>query len=127
MSKTDKTRPWRVQINDAPGMRAAHMCTGIRRLHVTAACDLPTDPWTYADTVCRWEPAREPVPHWKMFSDTGYRQTARRAWFSAERAAQRTILRDLTRQANSRGEINEDRVDNRQTHRYCEYTGGWWD
>ncbi|MCV7210773.1 hypothetical protein H7J75_19170 [Mycolicibacterium canariasense] len=62
-----------------------------------------------------------------MFSDTGYRQTARRAWFSAERAAQRTILRDLTRQANSRGEINEDRVDNRQTHRYCEYTGGWWD
>lgn len=62
-----------------------------------------------------------------MFSDTAYRTAGRRAWFRADRAHQREILGALAREANSAGEIDEDRIDNRQTHRGAAYRGGWWD
>lgn len=78
-------------------------------------------------TDCTWEPAHAPT-HWrKMFSDSSYRQVARRDWNRADRTAQRTILRSLTRDANSLDEVNEDVIDNRQTHRFAAYGGGWWD
>ncbi len=66
-------------------------------------------------------------PHWKAYSDTAYRQPARRAWFSSDRAAQRVIARSLARDANSGGVIDEDVIDNRQTSRGAEYGGGYWD
>ncbi|ULP48353.1 hypothetical protein [Mycolicibacter virginiensis] len=55
------------------------------------------------------------------------RQPFRREWFASERAAQRRIARSLTRDANSGGEVAEDVIDDRQTHRHASYGGGWWD
>lgn len=127
MSKTDKTRPWRVQMNDAPAMRAAHTCEGLHRLHAPFPCDLPDDPWSFADTGCRWEPVHRPVPHRKMFSESRYRQIARRQWYAAERAARRAALRSLTRDAMRGGAPDESVIDNRVAGRYAQYSGGWWD
>lgn len=59
---------------------------------------------------------------------TDRRKPHRREWFSAERAHQRQIARELTRAANS-GSLDEaeELIDNRQTHVGGEYHGGWWD
>lgn len=126
MSKTDKTRPWRVQITDAHAMRAVHRCESLRRLHAPRPCDLPTDPWSLSDTVCCWEPVREPV-HWpKMFADQK-RKHCRRQWYASERTARRATLRALTRDAAYGGEVDENVINNRVPGRYQMYSGGWWD
>ncbi|CPT60347.1 Uncharacterised protein [Mycobacteroides abscessus subsp. abscessus] len=127
MSKTDKTRPWRVQMNDIRAMRAVHMCDDLHRLHARFPCDLPDDPWSFTDTGCRWEPAHEPMLNRKLFSESRYRQSARRSWYSAERAARRNTLRSLTRDAMYGGEVDESVIDNRVACRHGMYSGGWWD
>ncbi len=130
MSDTDKTDPIWVRLNDhRRDVRAAHSY----RCHGSggAACDLP--PWPVdrhrREAECRYRPAGE---LWERVYRGSYtaapsRQPFRREWFASERAAQRAILRNLTRTANSGGEIDEDRIDNPQTHRYATYGGGWWD
>ncbi len=125
MSNTDKTRPARVQERDALAMRAEHGWSCLSQ----GVCDLSDDPWGRDNftAYCSWVPVRDPVPHWKLHSDTAWRQHARRDWFRADRAAQRAILRALTREVNSAGEVEEDSIDNRQTHRGAEYGGGYWD
>ncbi|KXO98388.1 Uncharacterised protein (plasmid) [Tsukamurella tyrosinosolvens] len=125
MSKTDKTRPSHVQVHDAPAMRPNHSYACLRR----GECDLPADPWSRDNftAYCEWEPVSEPVPWRKLFSESGYRQTARRRWYRADRTAQRAIARSLTRDANSSGEIDEDVIDNRVAGPYALYGGGWWD
>ncbi|RDH13415.1 hypothetical protein [Tsukamurella pulmonis] len=125
MSKTDKTRPAHVQERDSHAMRPEHFsaCIG------GGECDLPDEPRSHdsVESRCRWVPVRGIEPYWKAFSDTPYRQACRRAWFSSDRAAQRAIARNLTRDANSGGDIDEDVIDNRQTSRGAEYGGGYWD
>lgn len=127
MSKTDKTRPWRVQLNDVRAMRPMHMCGDLHRRHTPFVCDLPDYPWSFTDTGCRWEPVREPTVNRKMFSESRYRQFARRAWYSSERAARRSALRSLTRDAMYGGDVDESVVDNRVAGRYAMYGGGWWE
>ncbi|BBX82190.1 hypothetical protein MAUB_00630 [Mycolicibacterium aubagnense] len=127
MSKTDKTRPWRVQMNDAPAMRAAHTCGDLHHLHAAFPCDLPNDPWSQANTGCRWEPVHEPVPNWKMFSESRYRRLARRQCYASERSARRSALRSLTRDAMYGGAVDDSVIDNRVAGRYAQYSGGWWD
>lgn len=127
MSKTDKTRPWRVQMNDAAVKRAQHRCGDLDWSAARRRCDLPSDPRSMAHTICSWEPVRGPVQRHKMFSDTNYRSVARRRWYSSERAARRTMLRWLTRDAALGGEADEDVIDNRVVRRYAQYGGGWWD
>lgn len=58
---------------------------------------------------------------------TRSRRAFRRAWFASERAARRAILRSLTRDALYGGEVHEDVIDNRQTHRSVTWGGGYWD
>ncbi|WP_134770994.1 hypothetical protein [Mycobacteroides abscessus] len=62
-----------------------------------------------------------------MFSESRYRQSARRAWYSSERAARRNALRALTRDAMYGGKVDEGVIDNRVASRHGMYSGGWWD
>lgn len=119
MSKTDKTRLWRVQMNDVRAMRAVHMCDGLHHLHARFPCDLPDDPWSFTDTGCRWEPVREPTVNRKLFSESKYRKFARRQWYSGERAARRGALRSLTRDAMYGGDVDENVIENRVASRYA--------
>ncbi|CPR73594.1 Uncharacterised protein [Mycobacteroides abscessus] len=127
MSKTDKTRPWRVQMNDVRAMRPVHMCDGLHHLHARFSCDLPDNPWSFTNTACRWEPVHEPILNRKLFSESKYRQSARRAWYSTERAARRSALRALTRDAMHGDDVDESVIDNRVASRHAMYSGGWWD
>lgn len=130
MSHTDKTRPEWVQCNDH---RSDVTVSHASRCHRSGgtACDLP--PWPvdkhHLDTWCSYRPAGA---LWQRIYGGSYvsprsRQPFRRAWFSSERAAQRAILRSLTRDAMHGGEVDEDVLDDRQTHRYATWGGGWWD
>lgn len=126
MSKTDKTRTARVQERDALAMSPEHGRNCLGR----GMCDLPHDPWSRDNVAayCTWVPVADPVvPWWKAYSDTAHRQHARRDWFRADRAAQLAILRALTREANSDGDVDENRLDNRETHRGAQYGGDYWD
>ncbi|MDO3110457.1 hypothetical protein [Mycobacteroides abscessus] len=130
MSDTDAHRPVWVQLNDyRRDVRAAHSY----RCHRSGGgeCDLPLWPVDkhHRDTACGYRPTGElweriyrgscAAPH--------SRQPFRRQWFASDRATQRVILRSLTRDAMAGGEVDEDVIDNRQTHRYETYGGGWWD
>lgn len=130
MSDTYRTRPVWVQLNDRRrDVRAAHSY----RCHRSggAECDLPAWPVHERDrdTACGYRPTSgvwRRIYGGSCFAPPS-RQPFRHAWFASERAAQRSILRTLTRDANSGGEIDEDVIDNRQTHRYAMWGGGWWD
>jgi hypothetical protein len=130
MSDTDSTRPEWVQCNDRRRdvtVSHSYRCHGSGGI----ACDLPEWPVSRhdLDTACCYRPTAELSR--RIYGDTYVtprsRTVYRRMWFSSERTAQRAILRGLTRDANSGGEIDEDRIDNRQTHRHATYGGGWWD
>lgn len=129
MSHTDKARPEWVQCNDR---RSDVVASHSYRCHGTggAACDLP--PWPvdkhHLDTWCCYRPAGE---LWQRICGGSYvsprsRKPFRRNWFAAELSAQRVILRSLTRDAMYGDDVDEDVIDNRQTHRYAMYGGGWW-
>ncbi|MGB3483587.1 MAG: hypothetical protein WBB07_15400 [Mycobacterium sp.] len=130
MSDTDAHRPDWVQCNDQRGDAvAAHSY----RCHESGgvACDLPAWPVDkhHLDTRCSYVPTAE---LWqRIYGDTYVtprgRRLHRRAWSASERAAQRAILRSLTRDAMRGGHVDEDVIDNRQTHRHVVYGGGWWD
>jgi hypothetical protein len=96
-----------------------------------SACDLPEWPVDKHrnETWCSYHPAGELCQ--RIYGDTVIsirrRKPHRRAWFDSERTAQRAILRSLSRDAMYGGVVDEDVIDNRQTHRYSEYGGGWWD
>ncbi|MGH3724779.1 MAG: hypothetical protein ACRDUS_11740 [Mycobacterium sp.] len=130
MSDTDRTRPVWVQRNDH---RSDVVVAHSYRCHESggAACDLPAWPVDQCnrDTGCSYPPAGELWQHIYVGSClvSPGRKRYRRAWFASERAAQRAILRGLTRDATCGGEVDEDRIDNRQTHRHAEYGGGWCD
>lgn len=128
MSRTDAHRPVWVRLNDRRGdVVAVHLC----ERSAGADCDLP--PWPvdqrHRDTHCYYRPVGElrERAYRGSYVWPRSRRPFRRAWFGSERTAQRAVLRSLTRDANSSGEIDEDRIDHRQTHRYAEYGGGWWD
>ena len=130
MSDTDKTDPVWVRLNDHRGDVVA---THSYRCHGSggANCDLPAWPVGKHElgTLCCYLPTGE---LWERIYGGSYvsppsRQRSRREWFASERTAQRAILRSLTRDAMRGGEVDEDVIDNRQTHRHAMYTGGWWD
>lgn len=128
MSKTDKTRPWPIQEKDVAGLRPAHNCGYFYSTRHFIPCDLPRDPWAYENTCCVWESAHVFIDGRKTYSESGYRQAARRRWYVSERTARRSMLRALTRDANSGdGEVDEDVIDNRVAGRYALYGGGCWD
>lgn len=130
MSNTDAHRPEWVRMNDRRGdVRVSHS----HRCHRSGGteCDLPAWPvdQLHRDTGCCYRPTGE---LWQRIYGGTYasppsRKPFRRSWFAAERTAQRSILRALTREANSGGAVDEDVIDNRQTHRHGMYGGGWWD
>jgi hypothetical protein len=128
MSDTDTHRPVWVQCNDRRGdVSVFHVC----RRSGGADCDLP--PWPvdkhHRETGCDYHPVGELAR--QIYGDTYIRprrsKPYRRNWFGSERTAQRAILRRLTRDAMHGGEVDEDVIDNRQTHRHSVYGGGWWD
>lgn len=130
MSDTDKTRPEWVQFNN----HLRNVCVSHSyRCHSSggAECDLPARPVHkhHNETRCCYHPTTE--LRRRIYGGTYItarsRRAYRRAWFSSERTAQRAILRELTRDAMYGGEVDEDRIDNRQTHRHVDYGGGWWD
>lgn len=130
MSRTEAHRPVWVQCNDHRGdVYASHSY----RCHRSggAGCDLPAWPVDrhHLDTGCCYRPAGE---LWERVYGGSYvsppsRRSFRRAWFASERTAERRILRSLTRDAMRGGEVDEDVIDNRQTHRHGMWGGGWWD
>ncbi|WP_132417595.1 hypothetical protein [Mycobacteroides abscessus] len=128
MSRTDAHRPPWVRMNDyRRDVVVSHMC----HRSGGARCDLPAWPVDkhHNDTSCCYRPTG--LLSQRIYSGSYVaihsRKPFRRSWFGAERTAQRAILRGLTREANSDGEVHEDRIDNRQTHRYASWGGGWWD
>ncbi len=130
ISDTDSTRPVWLQLNDHRGDVTVRHGSRCHRSRGTD-CDLPAWPVSKPDldTRCYYAPTGE---LWQRVYGGSYvtprsRKPFRRSWFSSERTAQRVILRSLTRDANSGGEIDEDRIDDRQTGRYRMYGGGWWD
>lgn len=130
MSDTDKTDPIWVRLNDRRReVRASHSY----RCHRSggADCDLPSWPVDkhHLDTVCGYRPT---AGVWRQIYGGSYftapsRQPFRREWFASERTAQRRIARSLARDAMYGGEVDEDVIDNRQTHRLAMWGGGWWD
>jgi hypothetical protein len=125
MSKTDKTRPWWVQVHDlAPAETEVVHSWDCDR---AGACTLGATPGR-GYGVCHPYPAGGfyggHVPLWSRPKGRG---ANRRHWHRQDRAAQRKILRNLTREADSGAELSEDRIDNRHTHRNIVYGGGWWD
>lgn len=128
MSHTDSHRPAWVQYNDhRRDVVTSHIC----HRSGGADCDLPAWPVDrhHNDTSCCYRPTGE---LWQRIYGGSYvavrsRRSFRRSWFDSERTAQRAILRRLTREAMYGGEVEEDRIDNRQTHRYAAWNGGWWD
>lgn len=130
MSHTDAHRPEWVQCNDhRRDVTVSHSYRCDRT--GGAACDLPEWPVDkhHLETGCCYRPTGE---LWQRVYRGSYvsprsRRPFRRAWFSSERTAQRVILRSLTRNAMYGGEVDEDAVDHRQTHRYATYGGGYWD
>lgn len=130
MSDTDKTRPAWVQMNDHYQNVTVWHCFRCHRSG-GADCDLPLWPVDkhHNQTNCSYRPTRE---LWMQINGGTYislrsRKIHRRSWFASERTQQRAILRSLTRDALYGGEVDEDCVDNRQTHRHTDYGGGWWD
>lgn len=130
MSDTDSHRPVWVQSNDN---RADVTVSHSYRCHGTGggACDLPEWPVDkhHLDTGCSYRPTGE---LWQRIYRGSYvsprsRRQFRRQWFSSERTAQRAILRSLTRDAMHGGDVDENVIDDRQTHRFGTYGGGWWD
>lgn len=123
MSRTDKDRPYWVRAND----RKDRQYRGIRHIHATYRelhdCDehVSVSSADYRDTWC--------TPHLSFYTYvTSQRSYHARIWYRQERAAQRDILRGLTRAANGGWiEDAEDTIDNRQTHVGSYYHGGWWD
>jgi hypothetical protein len=130
MSDTDSHRPEWVRCNDhRRDVEEVHYCR--RGRFGRGDCDLP--PWPVSkhdlDARCHYSPTGE---LWRRIYGGSYvsprsRRPFRRQWFSTERTAQRAILRSLTRDANSGGEIDEEVIDHRQTHRHATYGGGYWD
>ncbi|MGV7586355.1 hypothetical protein PJI74_01305 [Mycobacterium kansasii] len=130
MSDTDAHRPEWVQCNDRRGdvyVSHSYRCqrTG------GGDCDLPVWPVDKhdLDAGCCYRPGAE---LWERVYGGVYisirsRRPFRRAWFASERTAQRVVLRSLTRDAMCGGEVDEDVIDNRQTHRGVMWGGGWWD
>lgn len=130
MSDTDVHRPAWVRCND-------HRCDVVvshhDRCHRSggADCDLP--PWPvdthHFDAWCSYRPdarLRQRIYGYSSVGNHG-RKLHRRAWFAAERTAQRAILRSLTRDARYGGAVDDEVIDNRQTHRHVVYGGRWWD
>jgi hypothetical protein len=130
MPDADKTDPIWVRLNDRRrDVRAAHSY----QCHQTggAGCDLPSWPVDKhdRDTRCGYRPTGE---LWERIYGGSYvnppsRQPDRHDWFAADREAQRRIARSLTRDAMYGGDVDEDVIDNRHTHRYGTWGGGWWD
>lgn len=130
MSKTDAHRPEWVQCNDRRGdVYVSHSY----RCHRTGGgdCDLPAWPVDkhHLDTGCCYRPGAElsQRAYGGVYISIRSRQPFRRAWFASERTAQRAILRSLSREAMYGGDVDEDVIDNRQTHRHAMWGGGWWD
>ncbi|OBA98299.1 hypothetical protein A5666_22940 [Mycolicibacterium fortuitum] len=129
MSDNDAHRPDWVQCND---YRRDVTVSHSYRCHGTggAACDLPEWPVDKQDldTRCCYRPTGE---LWQRiyggYVVTRSRKPFRRQWFASERTAQRVILRSLTRDAMFGGEVDENVIDHRQTHRHTTYGGGYWD
>ncbi|MUL78786.1 hypothetical protein [Mycolicibacterium sp. CBMA 226] len=130
MSHTDSHRPEWVRCND---YRREVTISHSQRCHRTggAACDLPQWPVDkhHNETSCRYHPTAELSLriYRGSYVTTRSRRPFRRAWFDSERTAQRMILRGLTRDAMHGCAVDDDVIDNRQTHRHTEYGGGWWD
>ncbi|MGV0740631.1 hypothetical protein ABQF35_30285 [Mycobacterium syngnathidarum] len=130
MSHTDSHRPDWVRCNDhRGGVEEVHYCR--RGRFGRGGCDLPAWPVSKhdLDAHCRYSPTGE---LWQRIYGGSYvsppsRKPFRRQWFASERTAQRAILRSLTRDANSGGVVDDDVIDNRQTHRYAMWGGGYWD
>ncbi|OMC35605.1 hypothetical protein A5742_11890 [Mycolicibacterium fortuitum] len=130
MSDTDAHRPPWVQCNDyRRDVTVAHSyrCEGSG----SAGCDLPAWPVDKhrLNTGCCYYPTAELSQriYGGVCISTRSRRAFRRAWFASERAARRAILRSLTRDALYGGEVHEDVIDNRQTHRSVTWGGGYWD
>ena len=130
MSDTDAHRPAWVQCNDH---RRDVTVVHSYRCHRSggADCDLPAWPVgkRHNETRCCYRPT---IELWRRIYGGTYitarsRRVYRRAWFASERTAQHAIRRGLTRDAMHGGEVDEDVIDNRQTHRHATYGGGWWD
>lgn len=130
MSDTDAHRPTWVQCNDHRRdvvVSHSYRCPGSGGFD----CDLPTWPVDkrHLNTRCCYRPTAE---QWRRIYSGTYvtargRRLHRRAWNASERTTQRAILRSLTRDAMYGGDVDEDVIDNRQTHRFATYGGGWWD
>ncbi|MDH6245513.1 hypothetical protein [Mycobacterium sp. OTB74] len=130
MSHTDSHRPAWVQCNDH---RRDVVADHSHRCHSSggADCDLPAWPVDkhHNETRCCYHPAAE-LPqriYGGSYVTPRSRKPYRRMWFGSERTAQRAILRALTRDAMHGGDVDDDVIDHRQTHRHTEYGGGWWD
>lgn len=130
MSDTDKTRPVWVQCNDN---RADVVIWHASRCDRSGggACDLPAWPVDkhHLDARCHYSPTGELSRrlYGGSYVTTRSRRPFRRSWFSSERTAQRAILRSLTRDAMFGGDVDEDVIDHRHTHRHATWGGGYWD
>ena len=123
MSRTDKDRPYWVRANDRTDRQYSGSNPHYHLMHARGECDEhPVESaYDHRNTYC----ASHLTFHTYVTPQRSYHA---RIWYRQERAAQRDILRGLTRAANGGWiEDAEDTIDNRQTHVGSYYHGGWWD
>ena len=126
MSRTDKDRPVYVRAFDPFDSQFLNAVTHDAWSHARGECD--------ADTSCDakgrfWRTGCAPEMRFYRGSYTSMRaRDGRAAWHRRHRASARGFLRELVIAANC-GDVEdaEDLIDNRQTHRFAEYGGGYWD
>lgn len=118
MSRTFKTRPYWVRLND-PAEGAV-----IRHYHERGVCDAhvkvtaENHHWRHPDNPNCFLYLRESG----HYGDSGRGQTYRKNWFSRDRTSQRVINRTMLRAARTNDvEHFEDIIDNRQFYR-----DPWW-
>jgi len=124
MSRTDKDRPYYIRVQD----RLDATYNGVEHsafAHGRGECDAHT-PVNASDlfrTECGFYGR-----HFGPYCSPARARDGRKAWHRRHRASARQFLGELIRSANH-GDVEaaEDLIDNRQTHRFAEYGGGYWD
>lgn len=126
MSRTDKDRPVYIRAFDPFSREFYNTIAHDAWAHAHGECDAGTE---HSAERRFWRCGCVPEMRFYRGSYTSVRASdARNTWHRKHRASARVFLRELIAAANG-GDVEdaEDLIDNRQTHRFAEYGGGYWD
>ena len=126
MSRTDKDRPVYIRAFDPFSREFYNTISHDAWAHAHGECDAGTE---HGAENRFWSARCTPEMRFYRGSYTSMRaRDGRKTWHRKHRASARGFLRELVIAANG-GHVEEaeDLIDNRQTHRFAEYGGGYWD